>query len=159
MLDDAGSTSPIVSLIYANNYLYAGLKSGILWRCSPMAANSCTTFDNAGKDAQILSLAYGTLYAGLSTGIVWYCDPNTANQCQSLSGISQGAGVTSLAYGDGQLYAAVNIGGTISATLYQCDDPTVVPSCALLLNVGQENNMSISYANSSIFQGTTGGGQ
>jgi hypothetical protein len=151
-LDDAGSTIPIVSLIYANNRLYAGLNSGILWSCDPNAANSCTNLDNAGKNTSILSLVYGDnrLYAGLEGGILWSCEPNTKDQCHTLD--TAGGDIAVLAYGDGRLYVGIN---DANKTLWNCD-PYVINNCQDITKL-TFNYISMLYANSRIYVGTNQG--
>jgi hypothetical protein len=147
-LDDAGKTSPIVSLIYANNRLYAGLNNGILWRCDPNSANSCTNLDDAGNNTSILSLAYGNnrLYAGLSNNIIWSCDPNNPNQCNNLD--TAGGEIAGLAFGEGRLFAGVNDN---PGTLWTCD-PLVANSCQTL-DTSFSSYTSMIYANSQVYAG------
>ena len=85
-LDNPGNT-PVYSLAVGAGYLWAGLGSGIMWRCELDLANRCATWNKAAK--AIESISYdnqGALAAGIfgSNGVLWSCPTATANSCSNL---------------------------------------------------------------------------
>jgi len=82
-LDDPGLYRYPTSMVLGNGYLYVGLsryhqfanyEDALMWRCEPWTQNSCTTFNQPGKNT-IYSMAIGAgyLWAGLESNILWRC--------------------------------------------------------------------------------------
>jgi hypothetical protein len=63
--------SSINTIVTANNYIYAGLSSGVMWRCELNKADSCITLNKAASSINTLAIGNGYLYAGLSSGTMW----------------------------------------------------------------------------------------
>ena len=166
LLDDAGKRA-VVSLLLANNTLYAGLgdanlgfwenNPGYLWSCSPDTPNSCAVLDMDG-DTWINSLAAGGgyLWAGLGNGILWRCDLNATNACANWD--TAGNRVESLSYaGPDTIYAAVgNIGNKGNrGVIWSCLTADANRCGALISNV---SGLSVAAGAGNVFSSTESSG-
>lgn len=143
-LDISGRPSPSdkyrypSSLVLVGDTLYAGLRQriegkldGLIWSCSSMTPDSCTTLDNMGQGS-VLSVAVGAgfLWAGLDNNIVWRCDLTTANSCSDWN--KAGNGILLMAY-DGQGALGIGTGPSGTGVLWSC--PTSYKNgCTTLLS-------------------------
>ncbi|MFM9140448.1 MAG: hypothetical protein ACKOTH_07955, partial [Solirubrobacterales bacterium] len=104
------------ALAAGGGYLWAGLQSGQIYRCSPAVLNDCQLWDTAGQP--IVSLAddgQGTLWAAANGGgtfthssdVVWSCPEATANACKTIISNVFPWQVTA---GGGQGFSSVNNG-------------------------------------------------
>ncbi|MFM9139338.1 MAG: hypothetical protein ACKOTH_02100, partial [Solirubrobacterales bacterium] len=88
-----GKYTAVNEVALGAGYVWAGLGSGQIYRCSPAVLNDCQLWDTAGQP--IVSLAddgQGTLWAAANGGgtfthpsdVVWSCPEATANACKTV---------------------------------------------------------------------------
>ena len=118
VIDSMGYQTYPASLAAGGGNLWAGLGSGILWKCPAPGENNCSNYDTAGKGQALNSLSYdsqgsngqATVYAAVAkssgqtnNGVIWQCPVASANDCNNLlTKVSIGA----VAGGDSNVFSS-----------------------------------------------------